>query len=711
MKNPTDVRSTKSSPQSQNHLIQEEPILENIHDLIIILNHNWEIIFINSEKALKKLNFNLNDLLGKSILHFVLPNYREILKQACVNQGAIDVPMKKKKGGQIWFEILFGDFNLKNGNNGYILSCRDITGRKKNQEAINYEIQLQSVLSDISSQFINLENIDKAINETLEKLGTLSDSSRVYLFLFDQENQVMNNKYEWCASGVSAQIHKLQNLPLSDFPWWINTLKKDGIIKINRLTELPYWAKATKQILKSQDIKSLLVLPLYHRGEVSGFIGFDDIYETSKWTEKDHTLLKISSEIIGNAIERNRVLKSIKSSEKKYREILENIKEIYYEINLEGELKYFNNSLAQITGYSKEKLLNMNIRELVLKEYHDYIFSKMKEMYKENKERDSIEFDLKAKQGNILSFESSVYLKCDSKGKITGYYGFGRDITEKKKYLKMQQEFNKKLEKEVEKRTQELNEAFEQQKLYMEQILKASKFKSEFLATMSHELRTPLNAIIGFTDLLLQGVYGSLNEEQKEFVEDIKSSAEHQFDMIKQILNISKIESGQLKLNLKTFSLNSIINQVRSNLRSLYKEKGLSFTVKGLEDELQITADPIRFKEILLNLLSNAIKFTMEGQITLSVKELYSAWRFKVKDTGIGIAKKDFGKIFKEFERVDSAYVRSTTGTGLGLSLTKRLIHLHGGDISFTSILGIGTTFKFTISKKLEEQLHNKNLE
>jgi signal transduction histidine kinase len=224
---------------------------------------------------------------------------------------------------------------------------------------------------------------------------------------------------------------------------------------------------------------------------------------------------------------------------------------------------------------------------------------------------------------------------------------------------------------------------------------------------MSHELRTPLNAIIGFTELLLEGTFGELNATQLEYLEDIKDSAEYQYDMISSILDISKIESGQVKLNLQKFSLNSIIDQVKSSLKPLYKNKNLEFEVEGLDRDLEIYADPIRFKEILLNLLTNAIKFTIEGYVKLIIKEFYDRWIFKIRDTGIGIARKDFDLIFKEFKRVESSYVKSTQGTGLGLSLTKRLVNLHGGQITFSSVLGVGTTFTFFIPKNIPKETIN----
>jgi len=221
---------------------------------------------------------------------------------------------------------------------------------------------------------------------------------------------------------------------------------------------------------------------------------------------------------------------------------------------------------------------------------------------------------------------------------------------------------------------------------------------------MSHELRTPMNAIIGFTDLLIEGVFGELNKEQKEYVKDIEGSSQHLLDMITHILNISKIESGHASLKIEEIHLNNLIDQVISTLKPFYSEKDIKLDIIGLRKEQFIIADRIKFKEIIYNLMSNAIKFTEKGKIIFEFKENKRDWEFIIKDTGIGIAEKDFSIIFKDFERVKSKFVDSTQGTGLGLALTKRIINIHGGAISFTSKLGKGTTFTFTLPKALKEK-------
>ncbi len=386
--------------------------------------------------------------------------------------------------------------------------------------------------------------------------------------------------------------------------------------------------------------------------------------------------------------------------EVKYKNLFDNSPNAILFIDFKGVIIDANQSTQKVFGYKEDFFIGKS-----LEDFDDLFPIELKNFYKKTFQAyfkkefpKPIEIKIKTElndcvwlevQASVIKQDNNIYIQL-----------LFQNITEKKKRELLEQKFKEDLEKEVEARTGDLNFAFQQQKKYVDQILKSSQFKTEFMSTMSHELRTPLNAIIGFTELLLEEVYGPLNTEQREFVNDIKISAEDQFEMIKNILNISKIESGQITMKIQSFSLNSMIEQIFSSLKPLIGNKKLQFRVVGLENEKMLEADPIRFKEILLNLLSNAVKFTIEGIITLKIKELNDKWEFEVSDMGIGIDTKDFPIIFKDFKRVDSTYVRSVPGTGLGLSLTKRLIELHGGEITFYSVLGVGTTFCFSIIKK-----------
>ncbi len=387
-------------------------------------------------------------------------------------------------------------------------------------------------------------------------------------------------------------------------------------------------------------------------------------------------------------------------SERKYQKILENIKEGYYEIDLDGKFVFFNSSICEITGYLPEELYQLDYQKLLDQQSVEISKGILQSLLKNKNSESFFELKIIKKNEEVIFVETSFSVKYDSNGKATGFFGLSRDITERKKVEELRNRFREQLEEDVKIRTQELQEALESQKLFMTEIVKNSQFKSEFMSTMSHELRTPLNSIIGFSDLLLDQSYGVLNEEQSDFLNDIKFSCEHLLDLINHILDISKIESGELILKFKEIELKLLLDQIHSTIKPLYKEKSLFFKIEGLNNNPTIYVDIVRFKEILYNLFSNACKFTIEGGVTLKIMEKNDFWEFEVIDTGIGIEEKDYYLVFEEFKRVDSPIINSIPGTGLGLPLTKRLIHLHGGEIFFDSSLGKGSTFTFTIPKK-----------
>jgi len=389
----------------------------------------------------------------------------------------------------------------------------------------------------------------------------------------------------------------------------------------------------------------------------------------------------------------------MKTIEKKYKNLFENSPNSIIILNFSGIILDVNKATIKMFNYDKQDIINKPIHEFNelytfnLKSYFKQIFKAAfigdfpEPIEVELKLRNSIKIWVLI-QASLVKVNKSVMIQL-----------LFQDITGKKNKEILEFKFKKQLELEVNQRTKELNKALNEQKLYLDQIFKSSQFKSEFMSTMSHELRTPLNAIIGFTDLLLEGAYGSLNTDQKEILYDIKFSSELQFEMIKNILDISKIEAGKLKLNRSEIIINHIINDVVSLFKPELKNKNIQIQIKGLNKEKIVFADPIQMREIFLNLISNAIKFTEEGKIEIIFNEELDEWIITIKDTGIGIQEKDFNIIFKEFCRVDSEYVRSKKGTGLGLSLTKRLISLHGGDIWFESKFGKGTKFIFSIPK------------
>jgi len=480
---------------------------------------------------------------------------------------------------------------------------------------------------------------------------------------------------------------------------WGESLKKNKIL----VSEGPFNLPKGHVFLDN-----VICVPIIFQDVVIGQItlgnkteGFDsvDIDLLDTLSNKIAPILDLHLKRKREEVKRERTQNQLKESEEKYRSILENIKEGYFEIDLKGHFEFFNDAMCEITGLTSKELKNTNLEYFVDEKTRRRLSKEFKEIYRSKKGKKNIEFKFKKNEDMERYIETSAYPLYNSNEKLIGYFGLSRDITKRKKAELLQKRFQKKLEEKVQERTKKLNQALEKQKKYLDQILKASQFKSGFLASMSHELRTPLNAIVGFTDLLLEESFGNLNEKQEEFLNDVKDSSKDLLNMINQVLDISKIEAGQLNLQLKEFPLINLINQIESTFKTEIEEKGLIFTKKGFEKINKIYADPIKLKQILMNLLNNAIKYTLEGKITLKIKESNNKWLFKVSDTGIGIAKNEYNLVFKEFQRGNSPFINSKKGTGLGLPLSKRLVNLHGGKIWFKSELGKGTNFYFTVPK------------
>ena len=230
------------------------------------------------------------------------------------------------------------------------------------------------------------------------------------------------------------------------------------------------------------------------------------------------------------------------------------------------------------------------------------------------------------------------------------------------------------------------------------QIEAANRHKSEFLANVSHELRTPLNAIIGFSEVLGEKMFGELNEKQAEYTDDILSSGRHLLSLINDILDLSKIEAGRMELEVTTFHLPDAIENALTLIRERASRHGIRLN-QVIDDRLgDFTGDERKVKQVLVNLLSNAVKFTPEGgQIKVEASLGDSAAIISVVDTGIGIAKEDQEAIFEEFRQVGSNYAHKREGTGLGLTLTRKFVELHGGKIWVESEAGKGSKFTFTL--------------
>ena len=501
--------------------------------------------------------------------------------------------------------------------------------------------------------------------------------------------------------GFSSEFNKVTEWHRRPGGLTDNILKKKIPTVINNIEEHEY---VDNKILINEGVKSILAVPLYTEEKVVGILYLDD-FKPRNWTRIEIEFITLVGIQAAHAIEKFKLIEELTTTTNYLNNILINSADMIITTDLNGRIVEFNPAGTRLLGYSKDEIVGSSIESL-------WVEPEKRRALVERIKQESFVSNyntlLKKKDGTTIEASITLSILRNEHGKIIGTVGISKDITHEKRLLQTIEErnielqkLNDSLEEKVIERTLDLQKA-------NRELERSSKLKSQFIATMSHELRTPLNSILGFSDLLLDEIFGTLTEKQKRYIHNINNSGNHLLQLINNVLDIAKIESGKMELCYETFDPYQAIKEVETVMKYLIDKKNQKLTILKNADIDFLTADKIKFKQIFYNLLSNSVKFTDDGgsiEVIISQIKNQPAKNTKkhennlnyleiiVKDNGIGIKQEDLQRIFIEFEQVDSNLSRRYEGTGLGLSLTKRLIELHGGEIRVESEENKGSIF------------------
>jgi PAS domain S-box-containing protein len=356
-------------------------------------------------------------------------------------------------------------------------------------------------------------------------------------------------------------------------------------------------------------------------------------------------------------------------------------------------LVYINRAFETITGYAVGEVIGKNCRFLQGDDNDQPGLHELRAALREGRQTTVILRNYR-KDGTLFWNELRLSPIFSNRGELTHFVGVQADITERREI---------ELEREAMLRRSE--EQAQKDRETTHRLLELDRLKSQFLANMSHELRTPLNSIIGYSELLLDGDDGELTDEAHEDVSTIHTSGQHLLSIINEILDLAKIEAGQMTIDPRAVQFETIASDVLQASEILLKDKPVELKLTEESPITKVSADPLRLRQILTNLVSNAIKFTQRGSVEIAYgKEDMASAYVEVRDTGIGMSENDLTVIFQQFRQVDGSSTRRAGGTGLGLTITKALVELHHGTITVRSKLNHGTTFRITLPLHISEE-------
>ena len=400
--------------------------------------------------------------------------------------------------------------------------------------------------------------------------------------------------------------------------------------------------------------------------------------------------------VIQDITERKIADEALRENEKRYRRVVSSISDHVYmtEVTPDGQIinRYISPNVEVLTGYAPEQIMvDWSLWPTTLIHPDDRAIAAEQMAKSIQGYNGEVEYRLARADGDIIWVRDNV--RVESVGASKTIYGVVSDITERKQAQEALEAERASLAHRIEERTSEL-------RIANAKLARASRLKDEFLASMSHELRTPLNAILGMAEVLQEQVYGAVNEKQSKSIQTIEESGRHLLSLINDILDLSKIEAGKLRLDLNPVSIMSLCQASLQFVKQTAHKKRLKLSAEYDEAATIVQADERRLKQILVNLLSNAVKFTPEGGtigLTVTADPVQQVIQFTVWDTGIGITENEIDRLFQPFVQLDSSLSREYSGTGLGLSLVYRLAEMHGGSVSVESEVGQGSRFNISL--------------
>ncbi len=670
-------RNRQIAFQIRSHQQHLQVISDNLPVVVYALDADGRFTY-SGGKGLARLGLAPGEVVGQNALG-LYKDYPEVVEaiRRALNGEAHTQTLQV---GNLWYQCCFVPDRDELGNVVGITGVSyDITDLKHAEQQLQNRLHIEQTLAGIASTYIHHPDFDEAVQWCLSEIARICGADRAGLWLLDTEQNAFVLSHRWFAPNSHTRPVAPNKLPVEQVQWALPTLQEGKPFVIWQTDDLPAEAEVARRALKASLVNSIIALPLRRGNELVGIMTFVNFVESDLWRAEDIPLLQVAAHLTEGVLERVRMMETLRQSEQRLRGILTAFPDLVFVLDAEGRIVDYHAHRRESLLLPPEVFMSRKISELLPPSVTQLIEDALQRL-RCTGDLQQIEYELIHPNQEIRYYEARF-----ASGEAGNTIAVVRDITERKRAEMELADLNAELEHAL-LQAQELAVAAEQ----------ASQAKSEFLASMSHEIRTPMNGIIGMTELLLRT---PLNEEQLDYLKTLRSSADLLLSILSDILDVAKIEAGKMVLEPVPTDLREVVQDTVKLFMPRAQEKELVLRAEVAKDiPPAVSTDPMRLRQILTNLVNNAIKFTEQGEVVVRAEllgqEEERAWvRLSVEDTGIGIPPERLHAIFEAFTQADSSTTRRYGGTGLGLTICKRLAELMGGRIDVRSEVGRGSTF------------------
>lgn len=588
-----------------------------------------------------------------------LPLSRAVLNGETVKDE--EVIIRNEKGEDRWVSanaspILDEEGTVKSG----IVVFHDITDRKRTEDELMYRSRLDKVVAEISKMFVSTEEAD--YNTILKIMGQSVSVNRAYIFRLRENGTKMDNTHEWCSPGTEPQLENLQDLDTSIFPWWMDKLGMGKTIPVNNLEELPDEASSEREALKSQDIKSVLVVPIISKsGSLWGFMGFDDTEKVRNWKSTETEILRVISDLMTSDLERRWTEEAYRESRERYKTLMDNLSDAVMEISFDTDIIYCSPQTEEIFGYSPQEVIGRSYVDFIHPEDIERCMELLGQMIEKRRISNFI-YRTIHKDGGVKHISASAKLVKGKDGEIT-IVGVLRDVTDR-----------------IRSREQ----------------VEMEKNRAEFyLDLLSHDIGNIHQGLQAWTAIARSK---KDNEEEREYAfQKMMELEKRSIKLVRNVLLLSRLKD--MKEDLSRIDLIPILEKCISEIRTLFADRDMSISLNAPQGSAEVLAEPV-FEEVFFNLLHNGVKFQYGDTVKMDIflENADDEVRLDICDHGIGIPDDQKDQVFDRFVKgSDYGY------SGIGLSLVRELVNRYDGTIQVLDRIEgkpeSGARFKITLPK------------